>query len=150
MGDAVTFVKGIVDEITARAAASPVEICGLLLGAPHRVTAVRHCRNVAPDPAIAFEIDPGELIGAHRAARAGGPPLVGCYHSHPVGPPLPSARDADEAAANGWLWVIVGQGGVGVFRAVADLPDRARFRPVRSVSEDDWLPELDSNQRPSD
>ena len=94
--------------IRAEAAASPeVEVCGLLLGRDGRVEEARPCRNVAADPARRFEIDPAALLAAHRAARAGGPAILGCYHSHPSGHAQPSARDAAAAEPNGWLWLIV-------------------------------------------
>lgn len=82
------------------------EICGLLLGEGLRVTAILPASNVAADPATRFDIDPGELISAHKAARAGGPAIIGCYHSHPNGRATPSPRDA-EAAEPGSVWVIV-------------------------------------------
>ena len=117
MGDEVLFRKGLAAEILARAAGAANEVCGLLLGAPGHVTGVLHCRNVAADPAIAFEIDPSQLIAALRAARGGGPQVVGCYHSHPRGAAEPSARDAAEAAPNGWLWLIVAGQNLHLYRA---------------------------------
>ncbi|MDB5678036.1 M67 family metallopeptidase [Sphingomonas bacterium] len=93
--------------IRAEAAASPdVEVCGLLLGEELRVERVVPCRNVADEPAIGFEIGPQALIAAHKAARAGGPAVIGHYHSHPTGRAEPSARDA-AAASGGEVWVIV-------------------------------------------
>lgn len=124
MGGEVLFRKGVVDEIVRRADAVADEVCGLLLGEPDRVTGVLHCCNVAPDPAVAFEISPRQLIAALRDERAGGPRVVGCYHSHPTsGAPTPSPRDAIEAAPNGWLWLITAGRSVGVYRAV----ERGRF-----------------------
>ncbi len=58
-------------------------------------------RNVHPDPARHFEIDPQVLIDAHRAARSGGPRVVGYYHSHPNGLARPSAADSALAANDG-------------------------------------------------
>lgn len=90
------------------AARSPgAEICGLLLGAGLHVGEVRACANVAADPRTAFEIDPAALIAAHRAARAGGAALIGHYHSHPGGKPMPSPRDAAAAMGDGAVWLIV-------------------------------------------
>ena len=76
------------------AAAHPRECCGLLLGEGNRLTEVRPCANVHADPLRHFEIDPAALIAAHRAARTGGPALLGYYHAHPGGHPLPSASMA--------------------------------------------------------
>ncbi|MDO7842849.1 M67 family metallopeptidase [Sphingomonas immobilis] len=113
------------DAIVADANASPArEVCGLLLGTRVRIEAVLPCRNVAENPADSFEIDPQALIAAHRAARDGGPGIVGCYHSHPNGSATPSARDA-AAAENGAIWIIAAGGEIGVWRAVS-----AAFEPV--------------------
>ena len=93
--------------IRAAAMASPdAEVCGLLLGEGLRVDQVRPCRNVAEDSATAFEIDPETLIAAHKATRAGGPAVIGHYHSHPNGKAEPSARDV-AAARGGEVWIIV-------------------------------------------
>ena len=96
--------------IAARARASPaVEVCGLLLGEGMRVAEVRHCANVAPDPRVAFEVDPRTLIAAYRAARGGGAGVIGHYHSHPSGDAVPSRRDA-AMARGGEIWLIVADG----------------------------------------
>ena len=105
--------------IVAEAAAAPeVEVCGLLLGSGEVVHEARSCRNVAADPARRFEIDPAALLAAHRQARAGGPAILGCYHSHPSGRAEPSRRDATDAAPNGWWWLIVAGNDVAAWRAV--------------------------------
>lgn len=126
----VGFAKGIITAIVEEAGGSRDEICGLLLGAPARVTASLRCVNVSPDPARGFELSPAQLLAAHRAARSGGPGIVGCYHSHPAGPPIPSARDAAAAAPDGMLWLIAADSGVGVWRAVAAGTCEGRFEAV--------------------
>lgn len=130
MGCSVVFEKGVIDEIATRARTAADEVCGLLLGEPGNVVAVVHCANVAAVPASTFEIDPARLLATHRAARAGGLPIVGCYHSHPGGAATPSPRDAADAAPNGWLWLIVGERETGVYRAVDDGHLHGRFDPV--------------------
>ncbi len=40
-----------------------------------------------------FYLDPRDYLRADRAARARGLDVVGCYHSHPDSPPVPSERD---------------------------------------------------------
>jgi proteasome lid subunit RPN8/RPN11 len=40
-----------------------------------------------------FYLDPRDYMRADRAARAAGLDIVGCYHSHPDHPALPSERD---------------------------------------------------------
>ena len=92
----------------AAAAAHPLEACGLLLGEGARITEARDTRNVHPAPQTHFEIDPQALIDAHRAARGGaGPQVIGYFHSHPAGPPAPSATDRASASGDGRVWAII-------------------------------------------
>lgn len=91
----------------ALAVAERDEVCGLLLGRDRRIEAIGPAANVAPDPARHFELDPAVLIAAHRAARAGGLPVIGHYHSHPSGIAWPSATDAACASPDGSAWLIV-------------------------------------------
>ena len=121
----------LVARILAEAAAAPgVEICGLLLGTSGVIEEARACRNVAADPAHRFEIDPAALIAAHRAERAGGAAILGCYHSHPSGSAEPSRQDAADAHADGWLWLIVGSGEARLWRAVATGQRHERFDEI--------------------
>jgi len=92
------------------------ECCGLLLSsAPDRgIDAHIPAANVAGDRNRAFEIDPAALIAAYRAARAGGPAITGCYHSHPGGTLEPSATDAAMAEARGEIWLICDRDGQSV------------------------------------
>lgn len=53
-----------------------------------------------------FEIDPADHFAAIRAARANEHEIVGCYHSHPNGKAEPSARDAEGAWDEGFIWLI--------------------------------------------
>jgi proteasome lid subunit RPN8/RPN11 len=94
-------------------AAHPAEACAILLGHGDTIDAARSCANVHPDPERQFEIDPQALIDAHRAARNGGPQVIGYFHSHPSGPSEPSATDRAHATGDGRVWAIVGEGKVG-------------------------------------
>ena len=95
------------------------EVCGLLMGNGLRIHEARPCANVHPTPQTHFEIDPRALIDAHRAERAGGPELIGFYHSHPRGPCEPSATDRAHAARDGKVWAIVAEGRVRFWRDAA-------------------------------
>jgi proteasome lid subunit RPN8/RPN11 len=123
--------RGQADAVRAQArAAAPRECCGLLLGdaASGTVEALRPAANVAEDPVHRFEIDPAVLIAAHRAARTGGPAILGHYHSHPGGDPAPSETDAAQAEGRGEIWLIVGAGGaLAAWRAMPP----GRFEPVQ-------------------
>ena len=95
------------------------EVCGLLFGVEGRIDAVEACANVATAPGRAFEIEPAALFAAYRRARAGGPVVIGHYHSHPSGEPVPSGRDAAQAMGDGALWLILGAGEGRLWRSVA-------------------------------
>ena len=117
----VQITRAVAAQLVAEAAASPeCEVCGLLFGTPERIDAALPCRNVAADPACTFEIDPQALITAHKAARAGGPHIIGCYHSHPNGRAEPSETDRAMAEGNDWLWAVVAGGALRVWRAGRD------------------------------
>ena len=125
---AVTISSDALDFIRKSAAASPdFEVCGLLLGEGDHIVAAVACANVAAEPGHRFEIDPAALIAAHRAARAGGPGVVGHYHSHPTGLAEPSPRDAADAAPDGSIWLIAGGAAVTAWRAVAAGERHGRF-----------------------
>lgn len=116
----------------AAAEAAPLEACGLLFGADG-VERASVTANVSDDPARRFEIDPGALIAALKAARAGGETVIGYWHSHPAGDATPSATDAEMAAADGKLWVIVAGETVTAWRAgVSGL--HGRFERVELIS----------------
>lgn len=97
-------------------AAETQECCGLLLGEAARITAIQPAANIHPDPATHFTIDAQTLINAHREARAGGPQVIGYYHSHPNGLAEPSSTDRDNAANDGRIWAIITQAGVTCWR----------------------------------
>ena len=120
--------------IVAAAAAARDEVCGLLLGRNGIVEHVRACANVAADPARRFELDPRALLDAHRAARDGGPPIIGHYHSHPTGIAEPSATDAAEALPDGTVWVIVAAGVLTAWRAVERGALHGRFDMIPIVA----------------
>ncbi|EQB11478.1 M67 family metallopeptidase [Sphingobium lactosutens] len=106
----VEIARGVLAQIRALSAADRNEVCGLLLGSAGRIDALAPAANVASDPSRHFELDPAVLIAAHRAARNGGPVIIGHYHSHPSGVAVPSATDTACAAPDGALWLIVADG----------------------------------------
>jgi len=96
--------------------AFPNEACGILLGFGDRIEQAQPAGNIHPTPRTHFEIDSQALIDAHRAARQGGPEVLGYYHSHPAGGAEPSATDREQAAGDGRVWAIVADGGVAFWR----------------------------------
>lgn len=112
----IMISRALRDEIVAFAAAEPErEVCGLLFGSITHIVAARPCLNVSPTPADSFEIEPAALIAAHKSMRAGGPTVIGCYHSHPNGMAEPSAMDIANADVAFPLWLIVAQGTTSVW-----------------------------------
>lgn len=95
----------------ASAAAWPHEACGLLEGEPTatrtRVARVLVCDNVHDEPGHRYTIDPEDFLHAEHAAEDRGRSIVGVWHSHPNGEPVPSATDRAEAWP-GWSYLIAG------------------------------------------
>ncbi len=87
--------------------ALPDECCGILTGNGRSVTGAIAARNVHASPANHFELEPQALIDAHRAARSGGPAVLGYYHSHPNGLARPSKIDQAEAFGDGKIWAVI-------------------------------------------
>lgn len=118
----VSISRVVLEAIIADVRADPaVERCGLLLGEGRMVSASRSAPNIHPQPGWHFELDPAILIASERAARyGGGPNVLGHYHSHPSGQPVPSTADAAAAAADGRLWLIIGREGWRMWRSVGE------------------------------
>jgi proteasome lid subunit RPN8/RPN11 len=116
---------------------APREACGLLFGSGDAITGWQAAENVAEDPEQRFEIDPATLFAALRAERAGGPPIVGYWHSHPHGDPNPSATDAAMAQPDGKLWLIVAGEQALLWRAGEAGIVRDRFTAVVFESGED-------------
>lgn len=128
----VTVTSTVLEALLAEVrAAQSREACGLLFGTDVCITHHRPTTNVHPTPNTRFEIDPQALIDAHRAMREGGLRLVGYYHSHPSGPPEPSATDRALAAGDGMIWAIAGEGRVALWRAGEDRMEPLPYRVLQ-------------------
>jgi len=96
---------------------APAEVVGVLAGerSEDRSTAERRyvAENAAETPATRYEIAPAEELALLERVDADGLEVVGFYHSHPRGPPAPSATDARLAAWPGYSYVIVSPAGAG-------------------------------------
>ena len=116
MGISVT--RDVIEALSRSAkAADPLEACGILTGEGDQITGFIPARNVHSTPETHFEIDPQALIDAHRVARAGGPQVMGYFHSHPRGSAAPSATDKQTAALDGSIWAIAAKRELRLFRA---------------------------------
>jgi proteasome lid subunit RPN8/RPN11 len=118
----------------AAAAAHPREACGLLFGEAGAISGWLEAENVAAEPERHFEIDPRTLLAALKAERAGGPKIAGYWHSHPSGVSEPSPTDADMAAPDGKLWVIVASEVSGWL--AGETGRYGRFEPVALTIDD--------------
>jgi proteasome lid subunit RPN8/RPN11 len=115
----VSLPEGVREQILREArGAHPRECCGVIEGAREaeifRIATLHPARNLADMP-DRFEIDPQDQFAAHKAARARGHAIVGCYHSHPNGRAEPSMADQAGADEENFLWLIASNGRVNAF-----------------------------------
>lgn len=113
--------------------AEPEECCGLLLGHAGNVEIIELTLNVAADRSHTFEIDPASLIAAEKAARLGGPSILGYFHSHPNGQCEPSSTDALFALDDGRIWLIIAGQHITAWRSVAHDDGPLSFVGVKIV-----------------
>jgi proteasome lid subunit RPN8/RPN11 len=102
-------------EVSARALAeAPLECCGLLAGTRAggvlEAVAALPLVNQLASP-TRFISEPAGLFKALRRAREMGLEVLAVYHSHPDGPPAPSATDLEWRWAPGVADLIVAVGG---------------------------------------
>ena len=96
----------------------PDEACGVLIGemlppAGVRIDEVTRGRNLRADRMRdRYELDPGAIVEAERAARARSLDVVGFWHSHPDHPARPSDFDTERAWSD-YVYVIVSTSSAG-------------------------------------
>ena len=116
----------------AARAAFPHECCGLIEGvregASVQVLALRPTANFSESP-DSFEIDPAAHLRLIRELRGSGREIVGCYHSHPRGRPVPSDRDRARAGSEDFVWLIAALADEAAEADFAAFVD-ADFRPL--------------------
>ena len=74
----------------------PDEACGLLAGRNGRGQKVYRVENELHSP-WEYRMEPKAQVRAMLEMEAAGLELVGIFHSHPAGPPTPSAADVAQA-----------------------------------------------------
>ena len=74
----------------------PEEACGILVGLEGSVSQVTPIENASHSP-VRFRMQPRAQVEALLDLEARGLQLLAIYHSHPSGPPTPSATDLAEA-----------------------------------------------------
>lgn len=84
----------------------PEEACGLLLGREQgQVLEALAMANQAEDRRRAYLIDPEQHLRTELRARERGLTVIGVWHSHPDGRPVPSVTDTESAWPD-WHYVI--------------------------------------------
>ena len=86
----------------------PLEMCGLIAGAPGSDRAVRFypCRNAA-ESAKVYTVDPKDFMRAELDADDHDWEINGVVHSHTHSEPYPSPTDVAQAPVPDWHYVIV-------------------------------------------
>ncbi len=64
--------------------------------------------NIASTPRNRYLLDPKAFIAAYRQIEKSGGELIGIYHSHPAGEPIPSTTDIAEVTWPDAVYLIVG------------------------------------------
>ena len=98
-----TVIDAILDHARE---AHPIECCGLLVGSSGRIERAVRAHNTRASR-TRYQIDSVDHIAAIRSARTAGLRVVGTYHSHPTGPPVPSPTDLAEATYADYAYLIV-------------------------------------------
>jgi proteasome lid subunit RPN8/RPN11 len=75
----------------------PDEACGLLAGQDGRVDRFYPIRNVDPEPAIRFELDPKEYLRAMEEIEGSDRQLLATFHSHTHTTAYPSPTDVEKS-----------------------------------------------------
>jgi len=107
-------------------AASPEEACGILAGTAGVVTRVIPITNSLHSP-VRYRMDAQEQLDALLWLEDNQQEMLAIYHSHPAGPPHPSATDIAEFAYPPALTLIWWPGEAGwLMRAFAIEGDHVR------------------------
>ena len=85
---------------------APRECCGLLIGSNLVIDECVRVRNI-DESATRYLIDPAAHVAVIRRLRGSARSIVGCYHSHPHSPAIPSDTDLREARYEDFVWIIV-------------------------------------------
>lgn len=84
------------------------EVCGIIAGVGEQVRRIIPIPNAASDPAHFFRLDERSFTQAMFDIERTGLSLIGIYHSHPNGDPIPSQADIKQANYPNTAYVIVG------------------------------------------
>ena len=120
----------------------PYECCGVLVGRTKEgekiVTELCQTTNiVAGEKTDWFEIEPKELMKIFQRAAEEEKDVLGFYHSHPNGSPIPSRSDSEQVSWSFYSYVIVGldNKGEGDIKSWVFNEDRGEFEEEELVWE---------------
>lgn len=127
---ALWMTQDMVNQIVADAHQErPNEACGLIVGKGERATQVIPVANIHTEPMHYFRMDPAALAQHLPSLERQGLSLLGFYHSHPNGDPIPSETDIREATYHDTAYVIASLKD-GVPRLAAWLINNGRVQPL--------------------
>lgn len=107
----------------------PEEACGLLAGQGEAVRQVYLVENIRHSP-TEYEMHTVEQVQAMLDMEARGWELAGIFHSHPHGPPKPSATDVALAYYPEAVYVICSPDAQGVWQAQGFRIEDGEVHPV--------------------
>lgn len=84
------------------------EVCGVIAGMGEQARQIIPIPNAADDRAHHFQFDERAYVEAMFAIERAGLSLIGIYHSHPNGDPIPSQTDIRQAYYPDTAYLIVG------------------------------------------
>jgi proteasome lid subunit RPN8/RPN11 len=100
-----TQARAIADHALTEA---PREVCGIIAGIKSRAVEILPIANVAAEPYHSYTMDARQYVQTLLALEARGLSLLGFYHSHPTGDPIPSDVDVKQATYPQTPYVIIG------------------------------------------
>jgi [CysO sulfur-carrier protein]-S-L-cysteine hydrolase len=84
------------------------EVCGIIAGIGEQAQRIIPLENAASDPVHFFQLDERSFTQAMFDIERAGLSLIGIYHSHPNGDPIPSQTDIQQANYPETAYLIVG------------------------------------------
>ncbi len=83
------------------------EVCGIILGKNNRALMIMRATNTSENPEYTYSMSVRDIIRAYDTAQELAYVIIGFYHSHPCGSPVPSGIDIARATWDGAYYVIL-------------------------------------------
>jgi proteasome lid subunit RPN8/RPN11 len=138
MDTVLVFPRNLVNQVLAHAQQDEhIESCGLISASGGNPSHYYAVKNIAADPSTRFEMEPAQQIAAMKHMREQGEDLFAIVHSHPEGPPLPSATDMQEVGYPDAYYIIVSLHTRGVLEMRGFKITDGEMQPVELRYEDE-------------